>query len=135
MGAFLRRSIAVALALFSILISEFSAAAALGSPPCAPLPAAASPDFEARLDGFLNALCYQQENWQHDAQVRTTNGLHPFVKVWYSPPLWTWMTAGDRTAQIPDGAIANRLNSPPSPPHGRLAATIFLSFPGETKLA
>jgi len=105
MGAFLRRSIAVALALTSILTSRLPAAAAPASDPCASLPAATSPDFEPRLDNYLNALCYQQDNWQHDAQVRTTNGLHPFVKVWYSPALWTWMTAGDRAAQIPDGAI------------------------------
>ncbi len=32
------------------------------------------------------ALCYQKQNWEHDVNRRTSQGLHaPFVKLWYSP--------------------------------------------------
>ena len=53
----------------------------------------------------MNNLCYQKQNWQHDAQVRTSDGVHPFVRVWYSPPLFDWITVKNRTGPVPDGAM------------------------------
>ena len=49
----------------------------------------------------MNHLCYQKQNWQHDAQVRTSDGVHPFVRVWYSPSLFNWITVKNRTGQCP----------------------------------
>lgn len=72
---------------------------------CAPLPPATSPNFLARLDPFLNNFCYQKQNWQHDAQVRSTDGVHLFVQVWYSPSIFNWMTLQNRQGPIPDGAM------------------------------
>ena len=69
------------------------------------LPRASSPDFLEHLTSFLNDLCYQKENWQHDAQVRTSDGVHPFVRVWYSPALFDWMTVENRQGPVPNGAI------------------------------
>jgi hypothetical protein len=92
-------------ALVLVFQMHSSVSAAEAADPCAALPPASSPGFEPQLDYFLNSLCYQNENWEHDATVRTTHGLHPFVKIWYSPSLWTWLLAGNRTAEIPDGAI------------------------------
>lgn len=73
--------------------------------PCAPLPPAADSDFLVRLTPFMNNLCYQRQNWQHDAQVRTSDGVHPFVRVWYSPSLFDWITVKNRVGPVPDGAI------------------------------
>jgi hypothetical protein len=53
----------------------------------------------------MNHFCYRKQNWQHDAQVRTSNGVHPFVKIWYSPSLYDWMTIQNRAVPVPDGAI------------------------------
>jgi mono/diheme cytochrome c family protein len=53
----------------------------------------------------MNAFCYQKQNWQHDAQIRTSDGVHPYVKVWYSPSLWNWLTVDDRQGDVPDGAM------------------------------
>ena len=75
------------------------------SDPCAPLPAAADPKFLVHLTPFMNNLCYQKQNWQHDAQVRTSDGVHPFVRVWYSPSLFDWITVKNRTGPVPDGAM------------------------------
>ncbi len=72
---------------------------------CSSLPRASSPDFLEHLTSFLNDLCYQKENWQHDAQVRTSDGVHPFVRVWYSPALFDWMTVENRQGPVPNGAI------------------------------
>ena len=72
---------------------------------CAPLPPATSPKFEARLEGFLNHYCYRQQQWRHDPMVRTTNGVHPFSKIWYSPSLWRWLTVDQRQGDVPDGAV------------------------------
>ncbi len=73
--------------------------------PCAALPPATAPDFLVHLTSFMNNLCYQKENWQHDAQVRTSDGVHPFVRVWYSPSLFKWITVKNRQSRVPNGAI------------------------------
>ncbi len=72
---------------------------------CSSLPPASSPQFLEHLTAFLNGLCYQKENWQHDAHVRTSDGVHPFVRVWYSPGLFDWMTVKNRNGPVPNGAI------------------------------
>jgi hypothetical protein len=72
---------------------------------CAPLPRASSSNFLPQLTKFLNNLCYQREDWQHDAAVRTSDGVHPFVKVWYSPEIFTWMTVNQRKGPVPNGAV------------------------------
>jgi hypothetical protein len=74
--------------------------------PCGPLPPPSWPNFKDRLDKFVMALCYQQQNWPHEAARRSSEGLHsPFVKLWYSPQLYRWMTPGNRQGQIPDGSV------------------------------
>jgi hypothetical protein len=73
---------------------------------CAALPDPSAPVFTARLNQFVMALCYQKQNWQHDVNRRTSEGLHaPFVKLWYSPSLFNWMTVQKRQGPVPDGAI------------------------------
>jgi hypothetical protein len=72
---------------------------------CAALPRATSKNFEKRLEAFLNGFCYQKQGWVHDPQVRTSDGVHPLVKVYYSPSMWTWMTAGRRQGDPPEGAM------------------------------
>jgi hypothetical protein len=53
----------------------------------------------------MNAFCYQKQDWQHDAQIRSSGGVHPYVKVWYSPSLWNWLTVDARQGDVPDGAM------------------------------
>src|SRR5262249_41762755 len=82
----------------------FFATAAANAMPCRPLPAASAPDFLPRLTRYLNNLCYQKAGWTHDAEVRTSDGVHPFVKIWYSPQVFTWMTTNQRNGPVPNGA-------------------------------
>jgi hypothetical protein len=72
---------------------------------CRTLPPATSPDFETRLENFMAAFCYRSEGWIHDPNVRTSDGVHPFVKVYYSPTMWRWMTVSRRQGSPPDGAM------------------------------
>lgn len=73
--------------------------------PCANLPNPSSPKYKDRLDAFVSNLCYQKQNWPHEANRRSSEGLHaPFVKLWYSPPLFKWMTVKNRQGPIPDGS-------------------------------
>ena len=54
------------------------------------------------------ANCYgvQKQNWPHEADRRSSEGLHsPYVKLWYSPQLYRWMTLRNRQGQIPDGSV------------------------------
>jgi hypothetical protein len=96
----------VAAMVFLLLICGRSVSvAAPGPDPCASLPSASSPGFESLLEKYMNAFCYQKQNWQHDAQVRTSDGVHPYVKVWYSPSLWNWLTVSKRQGNVPDGAM------------------------------
>ncbi len=83
---------------------------------CGTLPPATDPDFLTHLTAFMNAFCYKTEKWQHDAQVRTSDAVHPYVRLWYSPALFDWMTEG-RVTNVPDGAMVVKeqyqsLNSP-----------------------
>lgn len=80
-------------------------AAPAAPPACATLPPASSPSFEPKLESFMNAWCYRIENWNHDLNVRTSDGVHPFVKIYYSPALWNWLTTGGRKGDVPDGAM------------------------------
>ncbi len=95
-----RKLAALLLTLLSAFVFELSARAA---DPCTPLPPATSAGFPAQLQTFLDNHCYQ--SWTHDPNIRTTNGVHPNVQVYYSPTLWSWLIAGNRQADIPDGAI------------------------------
>jgi len=73
---------------------------------CATLPSPSAPGFTARFNQFVIQLCYQKQNWEHDVNRRTSQGLHaPFVKLWYSPSLYNWMTVQKRVGPVPDGAI------------------------------
>jgi len=75
---------------------------------CGPLPPPSWSNFKTRLDAFVTANCYgvQKQNWPHEAARRSSEGLHsPFVKLWYSPQLYRWMTPGNRQGQIPDGSM------------------------------
>lgn len=82
--------------------------------PCRPLPSPSSPrfknklnKFKNRLDRFVTNLCYQKQDWPHDAERRSSEGLHDTdIKIWYSPLLYNWMTVQNRQGPIPDGAIA-----------------------------
>jgi hypothetical protein len=76
-----------------------------GSAACPALPPASSPGFEGQLETFLNGFCYRTAAWMHDANVRTSDGVHPFVKVWYSPQMWNWITVQQRQGDPPDGAM------------------------------
>ena len=67
-----------------------------------PLQPPSSPGFLPQLTAFLEQGCY--ESWQHDANVRSSQGVHPYVQVYYSPNIWSWLTTGDRSARIIDGS-------------------------------
>ena len=74
---------------------------------CAKLPSPSAPDFTNRFNQFVMQLCYQKQNWKHDANRRTSQGIHDtFVKMWYSPSLFKWMTVLNRQGPVPDGSIA-----------------------------
>ena len=74
---------------------------------CAKLPSPSAPNFTNRFNQFVMQLCYQKQNWKHDANRRTSQNIHDtLVKIWYSPLLFKWMTVLNRQGPVPDGAIA-----------------------------
>ena len=75
----------------------------ISKPACPALPPASSSGFEAKLDIFIFNSCYRVAGWRHDATIHTSDGVHPFVKIWYSPEIWTWMTINQRKGAPPDG--------------------------------
>jgi hypothetical protein len=105
-----RRCLAIVLFLLSITVCACGNSGNSSSAPapvdaCATLPRATAANFAERLDGFLNNFCYQKQNWEHDAQVRSSDGVHLTVQIWYSPSLFNWMTVQNRQGPVPDGAI------------------------------
>src|SRR5271156_714207 len=107
----LRKAAVSLLTLLLAFVFEFSARAAA---PCTPLPPATSAAFPARLQAFLDNHCY--ESWTHDPNVRTTDGVHPNVQVYYSHTLWDWLLAGNRQADIPEGAMLVKAQFAPTDP-------------------
>jgi hypothetical protein len=74
---------------------------------CAKLPSPSAPNFTNRFNQFVMQLCYQKQNWKHDANRRTSQNIHDtLVKIWYSPLLFKWMTVLNRQGPVPDGAIS-----------------------------
>lgn len=107
MISFLRCSLTASMLLATCLPLALSSAqaAAESQNACGQLPPATSPDFETRLEKFMAAYCYRSLGWMHDAHVRSSDGVHPFVKIYYSPQMWHWMTVGHRQGEPPDGAM------------------------------
>ncbi|HYV05587.1 MAG TPA: cytochrome P460 family protein [Blastocatellia bacterium] len=78
-----------------------------------PLPSSMSPDdFHDKLLAFLQNIEYVKLKWCVDKGVRDTGpyvndtylGVHPAVRVYYSPAIMTWLVNG-RISDIPDGAM------------------------------
>src|SRR4029453_6025040 len=77
-----------------------------------PLPSSMSPDeYHDKLLDFLKNTEYAKLKWGGDKGVRDTGpfaksylGVHPAVRVYYSPGVMTWLVNG-RVNKIPDGAM------------------------------
>jgi hypothetical protein len=99
------------------------------------------PQFQAQLKSFLTGGKYRTLNWCEDKKLRDTGpfvngvsyGVHPTVKIYYSPAVINWLVRKDSTQVIPDGAmIVKEQYSPPAaryqlqPPKGINGWTIMI---------
>ena len=111
--------------LILCLIVLFACAATQAqTSPCAngdesglPLPSsflpAKLPQFQAQLKSFLSSKKYQTLKWCEDKKFRDTGpfvngvsyGVHPTVKIYYSPAVINWLLKKDSGKPIPDGAM------------------------------
>jgi hypothetical protein len=70
------------------------------------------PEFQKLLTGFLEGNDYRNLGWSEDKGLRDTGpfinnksyGVHPTVKIYYSPEIMTWLVGG-REGIVPDGAM------------------------------
>jgi hypothetical protein len=70
------------------------------------------PEFQKILTTFLENGDYLRLGWSMDKGLRDTGpfidkklfGVHPTVRIYYSPEIMKWLVAG-RTGAIPDGAV------------------------------
>ncbi|HEU4767802.1 MAG TPA: cytochrome P460 family protein, partial [Pyrinomonadaceae bacterium] len=71
------------------------------------------PEFQARLKSFLTSGKYRDLKWCEDKKLRDTGpfvngvsyGVHPTVKIYYSPAVIEWLLKKDANKVIPDGAM------------------------------
>jgi len=104
-------------------------------------PPAKLPEFQAQLKSFLTSGKYRTLNWCEDKNLRDTGpfingvsyGVHPTVKIYYSPAVINWLLRKDPGRVIPDGAmIVKEQYSPPAaryqlqPPKGINGWTIMI---------
>lgn len=101
--------------------------------PPLPLPSsflpARLPQFQEQLSRFLQCRQYAKLSWAEDKGVRDTGpyvnqnyyGVHPAVKIYYSPQVVRWLKQG-RRGTIPDGAMIVKEQFPPPAGRYRLAA-------------
>lgn len=125
------------LVLCSILVSVLivlTPSTAAQTSPCAkgnesglPLPSnflpAKLPEFQTQLKSFLSSGKYRTLNWCEDKRLRDTGpfvngisyGVHPTVKIYYSPSVINWLLRKNPNQVIPDGAmIIKEQYSPPA---------------------
>ncbi|MDQ3743922.1 MAG: cytochrome P460 family protein [Acidobacteriota bacterium] len=103
------------------------------SVPALPLPSsflpARLPAFQEQLTRFLQCRQYAKLGWAEDKGVRDTGpyveqtyyGVHPAVKIYYSPQVVSWLKDG-RKGVIPDGAMIVKEQFPPPAGRYKLAA-------------
>jgi hypothetical protein len=81
------------------------------------------PEFQAQLKSFLSSGKYRTLSWCEDKKLRDTGpfvngvsyGVHPTVKIYYSPKVIEWLLHRDSGKPIPDGAmIVKEQYSPPA---------------------
>jgi hypothetical protein len=79
-------------------------------------------DYEAQLYPFVASRSFAAEGWTRDKSWRDTGpfvldtsyGVHPAVRIYYSPEVLKWLEAG-RKGDIPDGAmVVKEMASPPA---------------------
>jgi hypothetical protein len=120
--------------LFLVVLGLPLHAAAQTSSPCAaakesglPLPSSflpnRLPDFQAKVKAFLTSGEYRNMKWCEDKAIRDTGpfvdgvsyGVHPSVKIYYSPRIVNWVLRKKPDETIPDGAmIVKEQYSPPA---------------------
>ncbi|HKR22443.1 MAG TPA: cytochrome P460 family protein, partial [Pyrinomonadaceae bacterium] len=110
-----------------------------------PLPSTFLPsrlsEFQGQLKSFLTSGKYKTLKWCEDKKLRDTGpyvngvgyGVHPTVKIYYSPDVIEWLLNRDSGKPIPDGAmIVKEQYSPPAaryqhqPPKGISGWTIMI---------
>ena len=94
-----------------------------GLPLPSSFPPAKLPQFQAQLKSFLTSGKYRTLKWCEDKKLRDTGpfvngvsyGVHPTVKIYYSPDVIKWLIKKDKNKVIPDGAmIVKEQYSPPA---------------------
>ena len=105
-----------------------------------PLPSSFLPDrlpvFQTQLKTFLTSGKYRNLNWCEDKGLRDTGpfinnvsyGVHPVVKIYYSPSVIRWLQRKNPDELIPDGAIIIKEQYSPPP-----AARYQFQAPPEAK--
>ena len=71
------------------------------------------PSFQGELKSFLTLGTYRHLNWCEDKGLRDTGpyvnstsyGVHPTVKIYYSPAVVNWLLRKNPDDVIPDGAM------------------------------
>lgn len=116
-----------------------------GSESGLPLPSTFLParlsEFQTQLKSFLSSRKYTTLKWCEDKNLRDTGpfvngasfGVHPTVKIYYSPDVIDWLVRKDANKVIPDGAmIVKEQYTPPAaryqhrPPQGINGWTIMI---------
>jgi hypothetical protein len=98
-------------------VGELISPCAKGQESGLPLPSSFLPnrvsEFQAQLKAFLTSGKYRNLNWCEDKGLRDTGpfingvsyGVHPTVKIYYSPTVVNWLLRKNPDAVIPDGAM------------------------------
>lgn len=101
--------------------------ARLGRTPATVADLRAKNRYDDTLRGFLRDRAYRKLGWVSDRSWRLTGpyvgpfkdgmsfGVHPAVRVWYSPEIADWLCAGRPEGGLPDGAMIIKEMAPIDP--------------------
>ena len=96
-------------------------------------------DYEAKLYPFIAERRYVDLGWRPDKAwrdtgpfvLKTSYGVHPAVRIYYSPGVIAWLEGG-RAGPIPDGAmIVKEMASPPAARYNEYRARLEAEHPDD----
>lgn len=96
-------------------------------------------DYEAQLYPFIAQRGFAADGWARDKSWRDTGpfvldtsyGVHPAVRIYYSPEVIAWLEGG-RKGALPDGAmVVKEMASPPAAPYNEYRAKLTAENPDD----
>lgn len=96
-------------------------------------------DYQAKLYPFVADRVFADEGWVRDKSWRDTGpflldtnyGIHPAVRIYYSPEVIEWLEGGRQGAMADGAIVVKEMAQPPSARYNEYRATLVAQYPDD----